>query len=42
MSPTASATEDMVATTKIIVIRHAEKPNGEAGVMPDGTENPER
>ncbi len=27
--------------TKIMVIRHAEKPNGEPGVMPDGTENPE-
>ena len=26
---------------KIMLIRHAEKPNGEAGVMPDGTENPE-
>jgi broad specificity phosphatase PhoE len=26
---------------KIMVIRHAEKPNGEPGVMPDGTENPE-
>jgi hypothetical protein len=28
-------------TTKIMVIRHAEKPNGEPGVMPDGSENPE-
>ncbi len=28
-------------TTKIMVIRHAEKPNGEAGVMPDGAESPE-
>ena len=28
-------------TTKIMVIRHAEKPNGEAGLMPDGTQNPE-
>lgn len=27
--------------TKIMVIRHAEKPNGGAGLMPDGTENPE-
>ena len=27
--------------TKIMVIRHAEKPNGEPGVMPDGTENAE-
>ena len=27
--------------TKIMVIRHAEKPNGERGMMPDGTENPE-
>ena len=27
-------------TTKIMVIRHAEKPNGEPGVMPDGSENP--
>jgi broad specificity phosphatase PhoE len=26
---------------KIMVIRHAEKPNGETGVMPDGSENPE-
>ena len=26
---------------KIMVIRHAEKPNGEPGVMPDGSENPE-
>jgi broad specificity phosphatase PhoE len=30
-----------MATTKIMVIRHAEKPNGEAGLMPDGRENPE-
>ncbi len=28
-------------TTKIMVIRHAEKPNGNAGVMPDGSANPE-
>jgi hypothetical protein len=28
-------------TTKIIVVRHAEKPNGEAGLMPDGSQNPE-
>jgi broad specificity phosphatase PhoE len=28
-------------TTKIMVIRHAEKPNGEPGVMPDGSENAE-
>src|SRR5271155_1335464 len=28
-------------TTKIMVIRHAEKPNGEAGIMPDGSQNPE-
>ena len=27
--------------TKIMLIRHAEKPNGEDEVMPDGTENPE-
>jgi broad specificity phosphatase PhoE len=26
--------------TKIMLIRHAEKPNGDAGLMPDGTENP--
>ncbi len=26
---------------KIMVIRHAEKPNGEQGIMPDGSENPE-
>ena len=26
---------------KIMLIRHAEKPNGEAGVMPDGAQNPE-
>jgi broad specificity phosphatase PhoE len=29
-----------VHTRKIMVIRHAEKPNGEPGLMPDGTENP--
>jgi broad specificity phosphatase PhoE len=28
-------------TTKIMLIRHAEKPNGDAGLMPDGTQNPE-
>lgn len=28
-------------TTKIMLIRHAEKPNGDGGVMPDGTANPE-
>ena len=28
-------------TTKIMVIRHAERPNGAQGVMPDGTPNPE-
>ena len=28
-------------TTKIMVIRHAEKPNGEPGAMPDGSPNPE-
>jgi broad specificity phosphatase PhoE len=27
-------------TTKIMVIRHAEKPNGEPGIMPDGSPNP--
>ena len=27
-------------TTRIMVIRHAEKPNGEAGLMPDGSQNP--
>lgn len=27
--------------TKIMLIRHAEKPNGEAGIMPDGKQNPE-
>jgi broad specificity phosphatase PhoE len=27
--------------TKIMLIRHAEKPNGDAGLMPDGTQNPE-
>ena len=27
--------------TKIMVIRHAEKPNGEPGIMPDGSQNPE-
>lgn len=29
----------MVQTSKIMVIRHAEKPNGERGLMPDGSEN---
>ncbi len=28
-------------TTKIMVIRHAEKPNGEPGIMPDGSQNSE-
>ncbi|MBV8526309.1 MAG: hypothetical protein JOY71_30070 [Acetobacteraceae bacterium] len=28
-------------TTKIMVIRHAEKPDQDQGVMPDGTPNPE-
>jgi broad specificity phosphatase PhoE len=28
-------------TTKIMLIRHAERPNGDGGVMPDGTTNPE-
>ena len=27
--------------TKIMLIRHAEKPNGDVGLMPDGTQNPE-
>jgi len=27
--------------TKIMLIRHAEKPNGEPGLMPDGSQNPE-
>ena len=27
--------------TKIMLIRHAEKPSGDAGLMPDGTQNPE-
>ena len=27
--------------TKIMVIRHAEKPDGEPGIMPDGPQNPE-
>jgi broad specificity phosphatase PhoE len=26
---------------KIMLIRHAEKPNGDEGLMPDGTQNPE-
>jgi broad specificity phosphatase PhoE len=30
-----------MTTTKIMLIRHAEKPNGEQGVMPDGTINAE-
>ncbi len=28
-------------TSKIMVIRHAEKPNGAGGVLPDGTASPE-
>lgn len=31
----------VIPTSKIMVIRHAEKPNGEPGVMPDGTQNSE-
>jgi broad specificity phosphatase PhoE len=27
--------------TKIMLIRHAEKPNGDVGLMPDGAQNPE-
>ena len=27
--------------TKIMLIRHAEKPDGDVGLMPDGTQNPE-
>lgn len=27
--------------TKIMIIRHAEKPNGDQGVLPDGAPNPE-
>ena len=27
--------------TKIMLIRHAEKPDGEPGIMPDGSQNPE-
>ena len=27
--------------TKIMLIRHAEKPNGDGGIMPDGAQNPE-
>jgi broad specificity phosphatase PhoE len=30
-----------MAQTKIMVIRHAEKPNGEPGLMPDGSQNDE-
>jgi broad specificity phosphatase PhoE len=30
-----------MATSKIMVIRHAEKPDGSGGVMPDGSTNPE-
>jgi broad specificity phosphatase PhoE len=30
-----------MATSKIMVIRHGEKPNGSGGVMPDGSVNPE-
>ncbi len=30
-----------MSATKIMLIRHAEKPNGDPGLMPDGTENPE-
>jgi broad specificity phosphatase PhoE len=33
--------EVILPTTKIMVIRHAEKPSGEPGLMPDGTKNPE-
>ena len=28
-----------MSTTKIMLIRHAEKPNGEPGVMPDGSQS---
>lgn len=28
-------------TTRIMIIRHAERPNGERGVMPNGIENDE-
>jgi broad specificity phosphatase PhoE len=27
--------------TKIMLLRHAEKPNGDVGLMPDGAQNPE-
>jgi hypothetical protein len=30
-----------MAAAKIMLIRHAEKPNGDAGLMPDGSQNPE-
>ena len=30
-----------MATSKIMVIRHAEKPDGSVGVMPDGSADPE-
>jgi broad specificity phosphatase PhoE len=30
-----------MTATKIMLIRHAEKPNGEPGIMPDRSENPE-
>jgi broad specificity phosphatase PhoE len=30
-----------MAASKIMVIRHAEKPNGAPGLLPDGAENPE-
>jgi hypothetical protein len=30
-----------MATTKLMLIRHAEKPNGAQGVMPDGSQNAE-
>lgn len=33
--------EVAMATSKIMVIRHAEKPNGTGGVMSDGSANPE-
>ena len=28
-----------MSTTKIMLIRHAEKPNGEPGVMPHGSQS---
>ena len=33
--------EEPIQSSKIMVIRHAEKPNGEPGVTPDDSENPE-